>query len=116
MTQINEVRRMQELAGLTKEAPTMPPVPTSKPKVPPVPPLKPKMPPVPSSKPKMPPVPGKSSTSSLSDSLKEKYIGQAFDVVGATATYKKYKVLDDSEIKTLETILDKVMTGFQNLK
>jgi len=85
MTQLNEVRRMQELAGLTKEAPTMPPV------------------------------PGKSS-SSLSDSLKEKYIGQAFDVIGSTATYKKYKVLDDNEIKTLETILDKVMTGFQNLK
>jgi hypothetical protein len=96
MERINEVRRMQELAGLTKEAPTMPPVPGNKPK--------------------LPPVPGKSSTSSLSDSLKEKYIGQAFDVVGATATYKKYKVLDDSEIKTLETILDKVMTGFQNLK
>ena len=95
MEQINEVRRMQELAGLTKEAPTMPPVPGNKPK--------------------LPPVPGKSS-SSLSDSLKEKYIQQAFDVVGSTATYKKYKVLDDSEIKTLETILDKVMTGFQNLK
>ena len=85
MTQLNEVKRMQELAGLTKEAPAMPPV------------------------------PGKSS-SSLSDSLKEKYIQQAFDVVGSTATYKKYKILDDSEIKTLETILDKVMTGFQNLK
>jgi hypothetical protein len=95
MERINEVRRMQELAGLTKEAPTMPPVPGNKPK--------------------LPPVPGKSS-SSLSDSLKEKYIQQAFDVVGSTATYKKYKVLDDSEIKTLETILDKVMTGFQNLK
>jgi hypothetical protein len=96
MERINEVRRMQELAGLTKEAPTMPPVPGNKPK--------------------LPPVPGKSSTSSLSDSLKEKYIGQAFDVVGSTATYKKYKILDDSEIKTLEDILDKVMTGFQNLK
>jgi hypothetical protein len=96
MERINEVRRMQELAGLTKEAPTMPPVPGNKPK--------------------LPPVPGKSSTSSLSDSLKEKYIQQAFDVVGATATYKKYKILEDSEIKTLETILDKVMTGFQNLK
>jgi hypothetical protein len=94
MKQLNEVRRMQELAGLTKEAPTMPPVPGNKPK--------------------LPPVPGKSSA--LSDSLKEKYIGQAFDVVGSTATYKKYKILDDSEIKTLETILDKVMTGFQNLK
>jgi hypothetical protein len=96
MERINEVRRMQELAGLTKEAPTMPPVPGNKPK--------------------LPPVPGKSSTSSLSDSLKEKYIQQAFDVVGATATYKKYKILEDSEIKTLEDILDKVMTGFQNLK
>jgi hypothetical protein len=96
MEQINEVRRMQELAGLTKEAPTMPPVPGNKPK--------------------LPPVPGKTPSSSLSDSLKEKYIGQAFDVVGATGTYKKYKILDDSEIKTLEGILDKVMTGFQNLK
>ena len=98
MEQINEVRRMQELAGLTKEAPTMPPVPGN-------------------NKPKLPPVPGKTPVkSNLSDSLKEKYIQQAFDVVGSTATYKKYKVLDDSEIKTLETILDKVMTGFQNLK
>jgi len=97
MEQINEVRRMQELAGLTKEAPTMPPVPGNKPK--------------------MPPVPGKTPVkSNLSDSLKEKYIAQAFDVVGSTATYKKYKILDDSEIKTLENILDKVMTGFQNLK
>jgi hypothetical protein len=86
MKQLNEVKRMQELAGLTKEAPAMPPV------------------------------PGKSSSSNLSDSLKEKYIQQAFDVVGSTATYKKYKILDDSEIKTLEDILDKVMTGFQNLK
>jgi hypothetical protein len=98
MEQINEVRRMQELAGLTKEAPTMPPVPGN-------------------NKPKLPPVPGKTPVkSNLSDSLKEKYIQQAFDVVGSTATYKKYKVLDDSEIKTLEDILDKVMTGFQNLK
>jgi hypothetical protein len=96
MTQLNEIKRMQELAGLTKEAPAMPPVPGNKPK--------------------LPPVPGKSPSSNLSDSLKEKYIQQAFDVVGSTATYKKYKVLDDSEIKTLETILDKVMTGFQNLK
>jgi len=94
MEQINEVRRMQELAGLTKEAPTMPPVPGN-------------------NKPKLPPVPGKST---LNDSSKEKYIAQAFDVVGSTATYKKYKILDDSEIKTLEDILDKVMTGFQNLK
>jgi hypothetical protein len=98
MEQINEVRRMQELAGLTKEAPTMPPVPGN-------------------NKPKLPPVPGKTPVkSNLSDSLKEKYINQAFDVVGATATYKKYKILEDSEIKTLEDILDKVMTGFQNLK
>jgi hypothetical protein len=98
MEQINEVRRMQELAGLTKEAPTMPPVPGN-------------------NKPKLPPVPGKTPVkSNLSDSLKEKYIAQAFDVVGATATYKKYKILEDSEIKTLEDILDKVMTGFQNLK
>ena len=97
MEQINEVRRMQELAGLTKEAPTMPPVPGNKPK--------------------LPPGPGKTPVkSNLSDSLKEKYINQAFDVVGATATYKKYKILDDSEIKTLEDILNKVMTGFQNLK
>ncbi len=27
MKQLNEVKRMQELAGLTKEAPAMPPVP-----------------------------------------------------------------------------------------
>ncbi len=64
MTQLNEVKRMQELAGLTKEAPAMPPVPGNKPK--------------------MPPVPGKSPSSNLSDSLKEKYIQQAFDVVVAT--------------------------------
>jgi len=83
MEQINEVKRMQELAGLTKEAPNLPPV------------------------------PGKST---LNDSSREKYINQAFELNAATATYKKYKILDDSEIKTLEDILDKVMTGFQNLK
>ena len=49
-------------------------------------------------------------------SYQEKYINQAFELNAATATYKKYKILDDSEIKTLEDILDKVMTGFQNLK
>ena len=53
MEQINEVRRMQELAGLTKEAPTMPPVPGN-------------------NKPKLPPVPGKSSSAPLDDKRREK--------------------------------------------
>ena len=97
MEQINEVRRMQELAGLTKEAPTMPPVPGN-------------------TKPKLPPVPGKSSSAPLDDKKREKYINQAFDVVASTATYEKYKILNSNEIKALEDILDKVMTGFQNLK
>ena len=97
MEQINEVRRMQELAGLTKEAPTMPPVPGN-------------------NKPKLPPVPGKSSSTPLDDKRREKYINQAFDVVASTATYEKYKILNSNEIKALEDILDKVMTGFQNLK
>ena len=105
--QINEIERMQQLAGILNEAsPAMPPVPGQKPK----------MPPVPGQKPKLPPVPGKSSSAPLDDKRREKYINQAFDVVASTATYEKYKILNSNEIKALEDILDKVMTGFQNLK
>ena len=95
--QTNETTRMQQLAGILTEA-------------------APAMPPVPGQKPQMPPVPGKSPSAPLDDKRREKYINQAFDVVASTATYEKYKILNSNEIKALEDILDKVMTGFQNLK
>jgi hypothetical protein len=88
--QINEIERMQQLAGILNEAtPTLPPVPGQKPK--------------------MPPVPGKSSSAPLDDKRKEKAADAFFQASAQLTTLKNSKLISDSEIKTLENLLSKAI-------
>ena len=88
--QINEIERMQQLAGILNEA-------------------TPAMPPVPGQKPKMPPVPGKSPSAPLDDKRKEKAAEAFFQANAQLTTLKNSKLISDSEIKTLENLLSKAI-------
>jgi len=93
--QINEIERMQQLAGILNEA-------------------SPAMPPVPGQKPKMPPVPGKSSSAPLDDKRKEKAAEAFFQANAQLTTLKNSKLISDSEIKTLENLLSKAIEAINS--
>jgi hypothetical protein len=93
--QINEIERMQQLAGILNE-------------------VSPAMPPVPGQKPKMPPVPGKSSSAPLDDKRKEKAAEAFFQANAQLTTLKNSKLISDSEIKTLENLLSKAIEAINS--
>ena len=93
--QINEIERMQQLAGILNEA-------------------APAMPPVPGQKPKMPPVPGKSPSAPLDDKRKEKAADAFFQANAQLTTLKNSKLISDSEIKTLENLLSKAIEAINS--
>lgn len=93
--QINEIERMQQLAGILNE-------------------VAPAMPPVPGQKPKMPPVPGKSPSAPLDDKRKEKAADAFFQANAQLTTLKNSKLISDSEIKTLENLLSKAIEAINS--
>ena len=101
--QINEIERMQQLAGILTEA-------------------APAMPPVPGQRPQMPPVPGKAPVAPAANArpLDDKKRAEAteafFQANLYITTLKTNKLLSDPDIKQLEALLNKAIGAIGDSK